>query len=72
MPRTAGGAAVNRKPVSGSSSSPVRCSTTGIRAASSQLCAGRRPVWVESMFSESIPTSAGFADTRNSTASSVR
>ena len=62
MPRTAGGAAVNRNPVSGSSSRPVRCSTTGIRAASSQLCAGRRPVCVESMFSESMPTSEGFAD----------
>ena len=46
MPRTAGGAAVNRKPVSGSWSRPVRCSTIGIRAASSQLCAGRRPVCV--------------------------
>jgi len=42
-PSTRSGAAVNHAPAGGSCPRPVRCSTTGIPAASSSECAGRRP-----------------------------
>ncbi len=58
MPRTAGGTALNNAPSKGSWSRPVRCSTTGIPAPSSTECAGRAPVVVSSMLTESMPTRA--------------
>jgi hypothetical protein len=51
-----GGAAVNQAPAGGSCSRPVRCSTTGMPAASSSVCAGRSLSAVSSMLSASIPT----------------
>ncbi len=56
MPAIRGGAALKQKPVVGSWSRPVRCSQMGMPAASSALCAGRSPLLMSSMLSESMPT----------------
>src|SRR5215207_7707299 len=50
--RRRGGVAVKRAPVAGTRSRPVRCSTTGIPAASSSECAGRSPSAASSMLTE--------------------
>ena len=57
-PRIAGGTAVKVAPVAGSPSKPVRCSTTRMPAANRTVWAGRCPVVVSSMLTESIPTRA--------------
>jgi len=72
IPATIGGAALNRKPSCGSASSPRRCSTIGMPAASSVLCAGRAPSAVSSMLSESMPTSAAPCSASQAAASAVR
>ncbi len=71
MPATRGGAAWNRKPSGGTWSNPVRCSTIGIPAASSALCAGRSPPLVSSMFTESMPTRTAPCSTSQAAASAV-
>ena len=72
VPTTGAGTALNRNPSMGSCSRPVRCSTIGIPARSSSEWAGRAGSAVESMLSESIPTSAAPSRTRCSTASGAR
>ncbi len=67
-----GGAAVNRKPSSGSSSRPRICSQIGMPAPSNRVWAGRDRVRVSSMLWESMPTSAAPASTRKAAAASVR
>ncbi len=71
-PRTGAGTALKRKPVGGSAPRLVRCSQTGIPAASRPECAGRCPSEVPSMFTLSIPTSATPASTSAATASAAR
>ncbi len=58
MPSIRSGTDVNEAPVGGSWSSPVRCSTTGMPAASSSVCAGRSRSAVSSMLIASMPTRA--------------
>ena len=72
MPRTLGGAAVNRKPSAGSPASPVMCSTIGMPAPSRIVWTGRVPLDVSSMLSESMPTSAAPCAASSSAAAAVR
>src|SRR2546429_76141 len=72
IPRTLTGTAKNRNPASGNSRKPHKCSTIGMPAPSSSVCAGRAPSLASSMLRESIPTSAARAATRCSAAARVR
>lgn len=57
----------------GSCSSPVRCSTTGMPAASRSVCAGRCPLLVvSSIFTASIPTRRASCSTSQRAPASVR
>ena len=58
VPRTGAGSAVKLAPSTGTAPRFVRCSTIGMPARSSSEWAGRAGSAVESMLSESIPTSA--------------
>jgi len=72
IPRTFTGTAKNRNPASGSSRRPHRCSTIGIPAPSSRVCAGRAPSAASSMLSESMPTRAARPAIRCSAAARVQ
>jgi hypothetical protein len=71
-PAMAGGTAKKRKPLAGRPSSAARCSTIGIPAARSVVCAGRSESCMLSMLAQSMPTSATPCWTRFAHASPVR
>jgi putative salt-induced outer membrane protein len=72
MPATLGGAAVNRKPRSGSAARLVRCSQIGIPAPSNMVWTGRDRALVSSILWLSIPTKAAPASFRKRAAWAVR